>query len=74
MIETKKNVRFTKRRTTTIPRPSIRFAAELQTSVIPKTKADFRSVVIDGQIRTMHNPIQDPMREDGKTDEQRSSA
>src|SRR5205823_9225492 len=40
-------------------------------SVIPKTEADFQRVVIDGEIGTMNNQIEKPMRKNGETHEQR---
>jgi len=40
-------------------------------SAIPKTEADLHRVVIDGEIGTMNNQIEKPMRKDGETDEQR---
>ena len=36
-------------------------------SVIPKTEADFQRVVIDGEIGTMNNQIEKPMRKNGET-------
>jgi hypothetical protein len=35
--------------------------------VIPKTKADLYRVVIDGEIGTMNNQIEKPVRENGET-------
>src|SRR5213078_3812964 len=40
-------------------------------SVIPKTEADLYRVVIDGEIGTMNNQIEKPMRKNGETHEQR---
>src|SRR4029077_4675872 len=40
-------------------------------SVIPKTEADFYRVVIDGEIRTMNNQIEKPMRKNRETHQQR---
>jgi hypothetical protein len=40
-------------------------------SVIPKTEADFQRVVIDGEVGTMNNQIEKPMRENGETHQQR---
>src|SRR5207249_10806980 len=42
-------------------------------SIIPKTEADFQRVVIDGEIGTMNNQIEKPMRKNGETHEQRRS-
>src|SRR5882724_839497 len=35
-------------------------------SMIPKTEADFQRVVIDGEIGTMNNKIEKPMRKHGE--------
>jgi len=36
-------------------------------SVIPKTEADLQRVVIDGEIGTMNNQIEKPMRKNGES-------
>src|SRR5438874_5056791 len=40
-------------------------------SIIPKTEADFQCVVIDGEIGTMNNQIEKPMRKNGEPHQQR---
>ncbi len=40
-------------------------------SVIPKTEADFQRVVVDGEVGTMNNQIEKPMRKNSESHEQR---
>jgi len=39
--------------------------------MIPKTEADLYRVVIDGEIGTMNNQIEKPMRKNGESHQQR---
>jgi hypothetical protein len=48
--------------------------SELKTSVVPKAKADLPSVIVDREIRTMNNQIQDPMGKDSKGNDPRCHA
>src|SRR5207244_7820303 len=43
---------------------------KFQAPVIPKTKADLQNVIVDGEIGTVDDQIQDPMRKDSKSDDQ----